>query len=49
MNLDSPTQGPKFHYAMIAAQQRTLHEYHRAAGALSAHGGDEALKRFWRV
>jgi hypothetical protein len=49
MNLDSPTQGPKFQYAMIAAQQRTLHEYHRAADALAAHGGEEALHHFWCV
>lgn len=46
MNLDTPDRGPKFHYAMIAARQRTLYEYNRAANALIAAGGAEALYRF---
>jgi hypothetical protein len=46
MNLDRPAQGPKFHYAMVAAHQRTLHEYNRAANALMTAGGKEALDRF---
>ena len=49
MNLDTPAQGPKFHYAMVAAHQRTLHEYYRAANALLAAGGEEALQHFWRI
>ncbi len=46
MNLDSPSQGPKFDYAMIAAKQRTLQEYQRAGDCVRTHGGEEALHRF---
>jgi hypothetical protein len=49
MNLDDPGQGPKFYYAMVAAKQRTLHEYKRAVDALLAHGGEEALQHFHRA
>lgn len=49
MNLDDPDQGPKFYYAMVAAKQRTLHEYQRAAAALLAYGGEVALQRFQRA
>jgi hypothetical protein len=46
MNLDSPSQGPKFYYAMVAAKQRTLYEYKRAVDTLTARGGEEARARF---
>jgi hypothetical protein len=46
MNLDSPAQGPKFAYAMVAAKQRTLHEYQRAIQTLRATGGEAAICRF---
>ena len=49
MNLDSPTQGPKFAYAMVAAKQRTHHEFQRAVDALSAAGGEAAVQRFCRA
>ena len=35
MNLDSPRQGWRFDYAYEAARLRTLHEWHRAAGAMT--------------
>ncbi len=35
MNLDEPSTGPKFPYSIVAAKQRTLAEYQRAARALS--------------
>jgi hypothetical protein len=46
MNLDSPSQGPKFDYAMVAAKQRTVHEYKRARKALTEQGGEGAVARF---
>ena len=46
MNLDSPGQGPKFAYAMVAAQQRTRYEYERAIATLTARGGADAVKLF---
>lgn len=46
MNLDTPSQGPKFAYAMVAAKQRTLYEYERARATLCARGGEAALARF---
>jgi hypothetical protein len=46
MNLDSPQQGPKFDYAMVAARQRTLHEYGRAAQTIVTLGGERALQLF---
>lgn len=36
MHLDDPTRGPRFAYAIEAAQQRTMAEYQRAARALTA-------------
>ena len=46
MNLDSPKQGPRFAYAMVAAHQRTVYEFERAANTLRAAGGEAALHRF---
>lgn len=48
MHLDDPTRGAKFDYAIAAATQRTRFEYRRAVDALSAQGGEAALKRFHR-
>ncbi len=42
MNLDDPSTGPKFPYSIVAAKQRTLAEYQRAARAL----GPESAARF---
>ncbi len=46
MNLDSPDRGWKFSYAMVAARQRTVDEYERAAQAVHDAGGDTALRGF---
>jgi hypothetical protein len=46
MNLDSPSQGPKFDYAMMAAKQRTVYEYERALNTLTTLGGNNAVARF---
>lgn len=46
MNLDSPARGPHFAFALVAARQRTQHEYARAAQAILQAGGAEALQRF---
>ena len=46
MNLDTPEQGPKFAYAMVAARQRTVAEYNRVVKTLLAHGGEAALQHF---
>ena len=34
MNLDAPRSGPKFWYAIVAAKQRTVAEYHRVVQTL---------------
>jgi hypothetical protein len=47
MNLDSPAQGPKFAYAMVAAHQRTRFEFARAEESVRAAGGEEAIARFF--
>jgi hypothetical protein len=49
MNLDSPAQGPKFAYAMVAAHQRTRFEFARAEASVRVAGGDEALARFFNA
>lgn len=46
MNLDTPSQGPEFAYAMVAAHHRTLFEFERARATLHALGGEEAFTRF---
>lgn len=46
MNQDSPDRGPLFAYAVVAARHRTLQAYRRAAHAVEAVGGPEALDRF---
>ncbi len=45
MHLDGPDRGPRFAYALVAARQRTLVEYRRAAAAVREGGGDAALAR----
>jgi hypothetical protein len=49
MHLDDPAQGPKFAYAMAAAQQRTLYEFERAVKTLHRHGGADALEHFYHA
>jgi hypothetical protein len=49
MNLDSPAQGPKFAYAMVAAHQRTRFEFARAEESVRAAGGEEAIARFFNA
>jgi hypothetical protein len=46
MNLDSPSQGPKFDYAMVAAKQRTVLEYKRVLNALTTQGDEGTVARF---
>lgn len=46
MNLDTPAKGPHFAYSLVAACQRTRHEYRRASKAVLAAGGQTALARF---
>ncbi|MBP7963603.1 MAG: hypothetical protein KA003_16580 [Caldilineaceae bacterium] len=45
-HLDDPSRGPKFAYAMQAAQDRTRQEYERAIAAIREAGGVEAVVRF---
>ena len=45
-HLDDPSRGPKFDYAMKAAQDRTRQEYERAVAAIRTAGGVEAVVRF---
>ena len=45
-HLDDPSRGPKFAYAMKAAQDRTRQEYDQAVAAIRAAGGVEAVVRF---
>jgi hypothetical protein len=46
MNVDSPARGPQFAFVLVAARQRTQHEYAHAAQAILSAGGSEALRRF---
>lgn len=48
MHLDSPERGPLFVYSLMAAQQRTEHEYHRVERALREAGGQSVLEQFQR-
>ncbi len=45
-HLDDPSRGPKFAYAMKAAQDRTCQEYERAVAAIRQAEGVEAVVRF---
>ena len=45
-HLDDPSRGPKFAYAMQAAQDRTRQEYERVVAAIRQAGGDAAVARF---
>jgi hypothetical protein len=46
MNLDSPSRGPRFFYALQAALKRSHHELERAINAVQSAGGEEATQRF---
>lgn len=45
-HLDDPGRGPKFVYAIKAAEDRTRQEYERAVEVIGQAGGPEALARF---
>lgn len=46
MHLDSPERGPRFHFSLVAARQRTLHEYERTLKVALAAGGAAAADCF---
>lgn len=46
INLDSPSKGIKFEYALIAAQQRTYFEYSCVINSLAKEFGNNELAKF---
>lgn len=46
MNLDQPSTGVLFPYAMEAATQRTIVEYERTLALIGEEQGEEAMRRF---